>query len=185
MPRVYQTARHLLLPLGYRSFARLSGWAGFAETAGYWSIRALEAETASSPEHVNAAFIEKISHRYGVPLQLSYRIIWIESRGHHTGPDGKVITSAKGALGIMQIMPDTARELHINPLQARENIQGGLMYLARLSRKYKGNWHKAIAAYNWGQGHIDSAVVQFGENWHNALPHESASYLTQARADNR
>ncbi len=163
----------------FRSASLLSGWLGLTETAGYWSLKALN--TKLQGQGVDENYVALMSRRYGVPLPLALKIIWIESRGRHTGADGNVLTSSKGALGIMQLMPGTAKELHVNPLDVQDNIRGGLMYLAQLSRKYKGNWEKVVAAYNWGQGNVDLALARHGENWQHALPRESADYLLQVR----
>jgi soluble lytic murein transglycosylase-like protein len=160
----------------FRSISRIAGGLGLTEIAGQWSLKALE---ITSHGAIDEVYVAKISQKHGVPLHLAYKVIWIESRGRHFDDDGHILTSSKGALGIMQLMPRTARELGIDPLNAQANIEGGLRYLARLSRKYHGNWDKAIAAYNWGQGHLDRAVAQYGDRWASALPDESADYLWQ------
>ncbi len=174
-----ETANDDLLAGLFRSASLLSGWLGLTEKAGYWSLKALN--TKLQGQGVSEEYVALMSRRYGVPLPLALKIIWIESRGRHTGADGNILTSPKGALGIMQLMPRTAKELHVNPLDVQDNIRGGLMYLAQLSRKYKGNWEKVVAAYNWGQGNLDLALSRHGEKWQRALPRESTEYLTQVR----
>ena len=66
--------------------------------------------------------------------------------------------SSKGARGLMQLMPGTARELGVEkPDSPSENLLGGAKYLARLMDKFEGNLDLALAAYNAGPGNVEKA----------------------------
>ena len=64
--------------------------------------------------------------------------------------------SQKGAVGMMQLMPKTARDMGVvNPLNADENIEGGVKYLRYLLNKFRGNLALALAAYNAGPSLVE------------------------------
>lgn len=63
--------------------------------------------------------------------------------------------SSKGAMGLMQLMPDTAREVGVSePFNARQNIYGGTKYLKNMIRRFDGDLYKALLAYNAGPSRV-------------------------------
>lgn len=91
--------------------------------------------------------------KLGIPVNIALALIKQESGGSHYDKGGKVLTSPAGALGLMQLMPGTAKGLGVNPLNPYENIDGGLRYLAQQFKTF-GSWDKALAAYNAGPGAV-------------------------------
>ena len=65
--------------------------------------------------------------------------------------------SSKGALGLMQLMPGTAKELGVDPTIPEQNIEGGSRYLGQQLKKFN-DLKLALAAYNWGPARIKSAI---------------------------
>ena len=102
----------------------------------------------------------------------------VESGGRQTDASGRIITSSKGALGIMQLMPDTARQLGVNPLDATQNLAGGSKLFGQLYAKY-GDIQLALAAYNWGSGNVDKAIKNHSSltSTLQSLPAETQNYV--------
>jgi len=76
--------------------------------------------------------------------------------------------SPKGAIGVMQLMPDTAKRLGADPTDLEQNIDAGAKLLRELLQKYDGDVVKALAAYNAGEAAVDrfQGVPPYSETQH-------------------
>jgi len=109
--------------------------------------------------------------RQGVDPRLAVHVLYKET-GNLSNPESA--KSKSGALGVMQLMPGTAKELGVNPLDPMENIQGGISYLKKMYAKYQDP-SLAAAAYNAGPGRVDRALRSEGGIGN--LPRETRNYI--------
>ena len=96
--------------------------------------------------------------RQGIDPNLALHVLYKET-GNLKDPESA--RSKAGALGVMQLMPGTAKELGVNPMDPYENIRGGVGYLKKMYDKY-GDARLAAAAYNAGPGNVDKALKRAG-----------------------
>ncbi len=88
------------------------------------------------------------ARRHNIPEDLFLRLVQQESGWNAQA------RSVKGAMGLAQLMPATARELGVNPNDPAQNLEGGARYLRWQYEKF-GNWRLALAAYNAGPGAVE------------------------------
>lgn len=93
------------------------------------------------------------AYRHSIPVDLVHSIILAESNYDVTA------VSAKGAMGLMQLMPETAQAYGVvNPFDPSQNIEGGVKYLKDLVKLFDRSTSKVLAAYNAGQ----EAIKKYG-----------------------
>jgi soluble lytic murein transglycosylase-like protein len=113
---------------------------------------------ASVPEPAKAAptpleLADAAAQKYGLPQALVRSVMAAESAGKTNA------VSPKGAIGLMQLMPGTAKQLGVDPNDPAQNVDGGARYLRDLVIRFDGRlWH-VLAAYNAGPG----AVQKYGD----------------------
>ena len=118
--------------------------------------------------------VVKEAERLGIYPNLALHVLYKET-GNLKNPE--TAKSPAGAIGVMQLMPKTAKGLGVNPLNPEENIRGGVTYLKQMYDKYQDPT-LALAAYNAGPGRVDKALKS-GQGIA-ALPRETQNYIRMA-----
>lgn len=126
-----------------------AGQAGYtAASSAKGNFKKILKSVANAPENLEAIFKEA-SKKYGVSEKLLKAVAKAESNFNPSA------TSKKGAAGVMQLMPATARSLGVDdPYDARSNIMGGAKYLKENLERYNGNVDLTLAAYNAGSNNV-------------------------------
>lgn len=96
-----------------------------------------------------AGLVRRIAREEGVDENQFLALVYQESRFN---PCAK---SPAGAIGLAQLMPDTAGDLGVDPYNIEKNLRGGARYYKQQLRKYNGNVSLALAAYNAGSGNVN------------------------------
>jgi soluble lytic murein transglycosylase-like protein len=129
---------------------------GPRETAAPPKAHPAQPQPPSAQANIPAAYLDIINSacdRHGVDPSLVHAIVKVESDFN------PYAMSRKGAMGLMQLMPQTAVNMNIkNSFNPTENIDGGVKYLRYLIDRYEGNLSLALAAYNSGE----TAVKRWG-----------------------
>lgn len=141
-------------------------------------LRALGFYAEHLPRHVledtcddgPLAAVRAAARRHGVPTELAVAVARTES-----GLRAHAISHA-GAMGLMQLMPDTADHMRVtDPFDPRQSADGGVRYLAWLLKRYRGDHRRALAGYNAGP----YAVPKRGPM---VLPAETRAYVKKVLA---
>ena len=124
--------------------------------------------------------ITEASKRFSVPREWIMEVMRQESAGRTVLQGDLPITSVKGAMGLMQVMPATYRDMRLDhglgddPYDPRNSVLAGTAYLRFLHRKY--GYPALFAAYNTGPGNLEANLL--GKR---NLPQETMAYLSNIR----
>ena len=125
--------------------------------------------------------ISQASARFGVPESWIRIVMQVESGGRTMTGEKEPIISRAGAMGLMQLMPATYRDMRAefdlgpDPFAPRDNIFAGTAYLRWLNGKY--GYPAMFAAYNDGPGNLEARLMNAG-----LLPGETRSYVARVTA---
>ena len=143
-----------------------------------------EEEQAMSPKALLdrwQSFITEASQKFDVPESWIRAVIRRESGGRTMTGESQPITSKTGAMGLMQVMPETYAEMRdiynlgADPYDPRDNIIAGTAYLRWLHGKY--GFPNMFAAYNDGPGNFDDYLAH-----KRTMPAETVNYLADLSA---
>lgn len=118
------------------------------------STFALPGYEAPKPVSKNVPeLVDRLAQQFGVPVNLAHALITVESN-YQAGA-----VSPKGAMGLMQLMPATAKQYAVDdPFDPEQNLTAGMKHLKSLLDRYDNKTSSALAAYNAGEG----AVARYG-----------------------
>lgn len=127
----------------------ITNWSNEGNTAATPIMSSIQAGSTAI-NHNYEEIVKRASLKYGVPEKLISSVIKHESNFNNT------VESSAGAVGLMQLMPATAKYIGVNDrTNPEENIMGGTKYLGMMLDKYDGDIQLALAAYNAGPGNVD------------------------------
>jgi hypothetical protein len=149
--------------------AELDEYLGHDSNAVGSPATSLNRGTPFTEQEINAA-IEQAAARHNVDPSLVRAVVKVES---NFNPNA---VSRKGAMGLMQLMPQTAHQLKVtNPFDPNQNVDAGVRHLKQLMESYGGDVKLTLAAYNAGQGAVSRS---------NGIPHfaETRKYVNRITA---
>lgn len=134
------------------------------------------ASGTSAPVSRWTGYIREASRRFGIAEDWIKAVMRIESGGHNNSADGLPMTSRAGAMGLMQLMPETWHDMQkqyglgSDPYDPHDNVLAGTAYLRWLYQRY--GFPKMFAAYNAGPGTLDQSTAGVRD-----LPAETRNYM--------
>lgn len=117
------------------------------------------------------------AEKFGIDEEVLVGMGAIESRNYDPAVISGKVLSPKGAAGMMQFMPDTAKRFGIDPTDIAQSAIGAAAYMRAHLDMFDGDYDKAMAAYNWGEGNVQKAVKKWGDKWLDHAPEQTQNYI--------
>lgn len=119
-------------------------------------------------------YLYRVADRYGIDRNVAYRQIEAESRFNPRA------VSRAGAQGVAQFMPGTAARYGLaDPFDPYASLDAWGLYMRDLLKMHGGDYSRALASYNWGEGRVLEAVKNWGASWLTKAPKETRDYVAR------
>jgi hypothetical protein len=101
-----------------------------------------------------------------------------ESKGNPKAVNNADIrVTGSPSIGIAQFQPATAKRFNIDPTDPEQSIKGQAAYMGELLKQFGGDYSKALAGYNWGEGNVQKAITKYGDDWLKHAPASTQDYV--------
>lgn len=117
--------------------------------------------------------IERACRDFGFPVEIAKRQCAVESSYQVNAHNSK-----SDCFGLFQLAAGTAEMLGVNREQWEDNVRGGVQYDRMMLTRF-GELDRALAAYNWGPGHMRTCLKQHGDRWREFIPTETQRYIVK------
>lgn len=123
-------------------------------------------------------YARQTAEKMGVPFSMVAHAMNKETGHLQNWADKAKAVSKAGAVGVMQLMPKTAKGLGVKDVRdPKQNIEAGVRYLGQLYNRFGGDPVKALAGYNTGPGNLNRLIRKYGDDYVKKLPRETRGYV--------
>ena len=134
-------------------------------------------QTAAKAESRTPADTLSLLDKAAKDYDLDPRILHAQARQESgLGLDNEAVSS-KGARGVMQLMPRTAKSLGVDAHDTAQNVDGGARLMGQLRKRFGGRYDRALAAYDWSPDKVQAAIDTYGDKWLEHTPDETQKYV--------